>query len=119
MSIKYFEEVKTKNELKSTYRRLSVIHHPDKGGEVKIMQQLNHEYSLMKNTFGIVPEKLEKAQIGNFIFVSKSTCMVTNIEGNLIKAKSLITKREAFFDKKTGYGLFNFNLKAHVNEYKN
>jgi len=110
----YFSEIKSKNELKTAYRKLSIINHPDKGGKVEVMQSINYEYSLIKNTFGIVPEKLETAKIGNFIFVNKSTCIVTAVNSNLIKAKSLKTKREGLFDKKTGYGLFNFKFKAYV-----
>ena len=110
----YFSDIKSKNELKTTYRKLSIINHPDKGGTVEIMQNINYEYSLIKNTFGIIPQRLETAKIGNFIFVNKSTCIVTGVNNTLIKAKSLNTKREAIFDKETGYGLFNLRSKAYV-----
>ena len=111
----FFSEIQTKDELRTTYKKLSLINHPDKGGSVEVMQKINFEYSLIKKTFGIVPEILEKAQIGNFIFVNKSSCIITGIDDKLIKAKSLTTKREALFDKKTGYGIFNLKFKAHVN----
>ena len=110
----YFSEIQSKEELKKVYRRLSLINHPDKGGAIEVMQNINNEYTLIKNTFGVIPEKLETAKIGNFVFVNRSMCMVVGINNEFIKAKSLKTKREAFFDKRTGYGLFNFNIKAYV-----
>jgi len=110
----YFSEIRTKDELKATYRRLSIINHPDKGGVLEEMQKINNEYSLIKNTFGIIPERLEHAQIGNFVYVNKSICIVTHTDKALMKVKSLKTRREAIVDKQTGYGLFNLRIKAYV-----
>ena len=40
----YFDDCKTVEELKKEYRRLAMIHHPDKGGDILIMQAINIEY---------------------------------------------------------------------------
>lgn len=40
----YFDKCKTIEELKQEYHRLALIHHPDKGGEVILMQAINIEY---------------------------------------------------------------------------
>ena len=48
--MKYFDKINTLDELKSRYRDLAMINHPDRGGDVKIMQEINVEFESM---FGI------------------------------------------------------------------
>ena len=38
---------KTLEELKSMYRRLAFLHHPDKGGDLDIMKVVNNEYDAL------------------------------------------------------------------------
>lgn len=45
--IKYFENVRTLEELKRQYRELALKHHPDRGGTVKVMQAINAEYETL------------------------------------------------------------------------
>lgn len=45
--MKFFEGVKTLDELRKEYRRLAFIYHPDKGGDTHLMQILNHQYDLL------------------------------------------------------------------------
>lgn len=40
----YFEKCQDLNELKSVYKKLALKHHPDCGGDVRIMQEINAEY---------------------------------------------------------------------------
>jgi curved DNA-binding protein CbpA len=42
--MKFFEQVKTLDELRREYRRLAFIYHPDKGGDTVLMQILNDQY---------------------------------------------------------------------------
>ena len=42
--MKYFTNCKTLNELKAEYRRLVMIHHPDRGGDEETMKAINNEY---------------------------------------------------------------------------
>lgn len=42
--MKFFENVKTLDELRKEYRRLAMIYHPDKGGDTVLMQILNDQY---------------------------------------------------------------------------
>lgn len=44
MNIKFFENVKTVEELKRQYKTLAFKHHPDRGGKVEDMQRINSEY---------------------------------------------------------------------------
>lgn len=43
----YFENVNTLDELKKEYRRLAMIHHPDVGGTVEAMQEINAGFEAM------------------------------------------------------------------------
>ena len=42
--MKYFTSCKTLDELKAEYRRLSMRHHPDRGGDTATMQAINNEH---------------------------------------------------------------------------
>lgn len=114
LTMTYFLDVQEKSALKNRYRQLSLAYHPDKGGEIEKMKAINQEYNMLKNTFGIFPGDLRKVRVGNFVFVNKSVCIVFKVEKKLFYAKSFATGRVAMFDKTTGYGVFNFKIRAHV-----
>ena len=44
---KYFKNVKSYNELKSTYKELLKANHPDNGGDLAKMQEINAEYDAL------------------------------------------------------------------------
>lgn len=113
--MKHFVDVKCKSELKKKYRTLALTFHPDKGGRIEKMQELNNEFALLSKTWGVMPKSLPEVQEGNLVYVNSSKCIVTMVEHNHFKAKSTETSREAFFDKSTGYGLLNFKIRAYVN----
>ncbi len=110
----YFLDVKQKTDLKSRYRQLSLVYHPDKGGDLAKMQAINEEYNKLKSTFGVFPNNLKQVRVGNFVYVNNSICIVFKVEKKLFYAKSFTTGRIAMFDKETGYGVFNFKIRAHV-----
>ena len=110
----YFLDIKQKTDLKLRYRQLSLVYHPDKGGDLAKMQAINEEYNKLKNTFGVFPKDLRQVKVGNFVYVNKSICIVFKVERKLFYAKSFNTGRVAMFDKETGYGLFNFKIRAYV-----
>lgn len=49
--MKYFDNCKTIEEVRDLYRDLAKNNHPDLGGDVKIMQEINVEYAKMTNVF--------------------------------------------------------------------
>lgn len=46
-SMNYFEGIKTLDELRSRYRNLAMEFHPDRGGETKVMQEINAQYATL------------------------------------------------------------------------
>ena len=40
----YFQNIQSLADLKKEYRRLAMLHHPDKGGDTALMQQVNTEF---------------------------------------------------------------------------
>lgn len=40
----YFSNCATQDEIKNEYRRLAKIHHPDKGGDLRTMQDINSQF---------------------------------------------------------------------------
>ena len=46
---KFFENTKTLDELRKEYRRLAMLHHPDKGGDTSLMQIINEQYEKLSN----------------------------------------------------------------------
>ncbi len=44
MKARYFAECRTIEQLKSEYRRLAKINHPDAGGSTEVMQEINATY---------------------------------------------------------------------------
>lgn len=41
----YFSSCKTPAEAKQLYRQLALEHHPDRGGDTKVMQDINTQYA--------------------------------------------------------------------------
>lgn len=41
---KFFRECATLEELKAEYKKLVMMHHPDRGGDLETMQEINEEY---------------------------------------------------------------------------
>ena len=48
--MKYFNNINTLDELKKEYRRLVMIHHPDRGGDTATMAAINTEYESLFET---------------------------------------------------------------------
>jgi hypothetical protein len=112
--MKFFEGVWTEEELKSTYRKLVKAHHPDRGGNTEIMKMLNYEYARYLKAFQYKPMRLGDVKVGCTVFVNNTRCIVTKVEENCFKARSLKTFRETYFSKTTGFALLNFKFKATI-----
>ena len=47
--MKYFEGIQTLQELKSAYKKLAMVFHPDRGGDLETMKTINNEYDQLFN----------------------------------------------------------------------
>jgi hypothetical protein len=56
--VSYFSRIDDLDTLKSEYRRLALENHPDRGGNVEVMQEINGEFALM---FRIIEKRGPKA----------------------------------------------------------
>jgi hypothetical protein len=113
--MKYFEGILTEEDLKSTYRKLVKVYHPDKGGSNEIMKAINYEYARYQKAFQYKPKNLDEVKVGCTVFVNNTRSIVTKVEDTCFKARSLKTFRETYFSKTTGYALLNFKFKATLN----
>lgn len=60
--MKHFTNIKSLSDLKSQFRSLAMKNHPDKGGSVEIMQEINSEYdALYKVWVDKMPEEMRPA----------------------------------------------------------
>ena len=47
---KWFKGINTLDELKAAYRKLAMANHPDHGGSLEAMQEINAEYDILSKT---------------------------------------------------------------------
>ncbi len=52
MTYRFFKNVDTIEELYNQYKKLAMQHHPDHGGNIEDMQQINAEYDELKKRVG-------------------------------------------------------------------
>lgn len=45
--MKWFINIHTLDELRTVYRQLALLHHPDRGGSTSDMQEINNEYDIL------------------------------------------------------------------------
>jgi hypothetical protein len=80
--MKYFAGIKTLEELKEKYRNLCKKHHPDLGGDVATMQEINAEYDHLLKTGTFCQDKEEEI---NEIFAREILEKTTCLEGLIVE----------------------------------
>jgi hypothetical protein len=110
----FFTDILSLAELKTTYRQLVMAYHPDHGGNNEIMKKINYEYARNLRLFESKPKSLQELKVGQSVIVNDSRSIVIEVSKDYFKARSIISKREAYFSKTTGFALLNFHLKARV-----
>jgi hypothetical protein len=60
--INYFSNCHTQEEAKAEYRRLALIHHPDRGGDLRTMQDINAQYAAFIATHAKTTERQRQAE---------------------------------------------------------
>ena len=66
---KYFKSIKSYDDLKNQYKKLLKANHPDNGGDLEAMKEINVEYGLFYEKIYCNPGCLRK---GNYGFQRKS-----------------------------------------------
>jgi hypothetical protein len=110
----YFNNVISREELKTAYRRLVMAYHPDRGGDVEIMKKINYEYTYRIKKLDTKPRNLKEVTVGHIVMVNNARSIVTEVFKEYFKARSLETNREAYFSKTSGFAMLNFKFKAEV-----
>lgn len=65
----FFENCRTLEELRTEYRRLARIHHPDVGGDEETMKRINSQYEAAFNAMNSASEQPKDETAGEFIRV--------------------------------------------------
>ena len=103
---------KSEKELTKEFKRLAHVCHPDKGGSVELMQQLNDEYRALKKYFNANSQDLSRIQIGETVYVNGTECRVSHVSEYAFIAKAKLKNKSAVFDKKTGRAVGNCKYRA-------
>ncbi len=105
-------------ELKINYRKLAAQHHPDKGGNVSLMQAINEQYqdlhSRLKTTANdcCVDEDFSQLSAGDQVYVNGTLCEVLEVTEYYFRVLACGRNRQAQICKTTGRGRFNPRLRA-------
>jgi hypothetical protein len=134
----YFGDITSAAELKTEYRKLAAKHHPDKGGRICDMQNINSEYhhylSLLekhvtsnktqqqsRKTDNIHPFKAKTSpgtcdfseiKTGQTVYVNGTECEVLEVRGDDFRIVAKGRNRQALINKRTGRGSLNPRLRA-------
>ena len=87
-NLNFFKACKSLEEIKSLYKSLAKLHHPDLGGDVEIMKAVNNEYSIAcklvaKNEFKTT-EDFEKAILETEAYKNAIDAIIS-LEGLIIE----------------------------------
>ena len=113
----YFSNIQTESQLKDSYRKLAFKFHPDRGGNIRIMQMINEEYTQKAETFKKKPKALVDVSVGDLVYVNGTECDVIEVTKDAFKARAVGRNRTAVFDKKTGFGKYNKKFRASYYQY--
>ena len=88
--MKYFTGITTIDELKKVYRKLCQLNHPDNGGNVTIMAEINTEYTTVFNELKTAHNKTAEADTtGNTRPINECPEEYINIISELVTLKGL------------------------------
>jgi hypothetical protein len=85
MNIKYLYNCHTLEEVKRKYKELAMLHHPDRGGNTAIMQEINNEYEeIQKNPLFDFEKESEEDQ-EDFIRYPEIINQIIGLDGLIIE----------------------------------
>lgn len=85
MKTQFFGACRSLDDVKKRYKELAMLHHPDRGGDTAIMQQINLEYeSIVKDAFFKFSDQSEEDQ-AEFIKYPEIISQLVSLEGIIIE----------------------------------
>ena len=114
--MKYFANCKNLEELKKEFRRLAMIHHPDRGGDVEVMKAINNEYDAafpalkLKHNQAAAEPTHETAESTRNEFYTQYGFKGRNYDSNL-STKDIAQKIREYV--KTAYPDCKFSITTH------
>jgi len=97
--------IQSVQELKTKYRQLARVCHPDRGGNTQLMQQLNSEYQHRKLLLEKYCNGFDQLKVGDKIYVNGTVCTVILLTKTKFIAKAKGRSKQAWFHIKTGIGI--------------
>lgn len=86
----YFNQCNSLEELKIEYRKLCIKNHPDNGGNIKIMQEINAEYDKVFNKLkNIHNKKVDEDTTGRTRKMSETPEQFRDIISKIINLKNI------------------------------
>ena len=86
MKTNYFKECKSKEDAKKLYKKLAFKHHPDRGGDVETMKEINSQFDYFMENFVESKKNSKKDSKKQYDF---STSQFRDIISALIRLKGL------------------------------
>lgn len=86
MKTNYFKECKSKDDAKKLYKKLAFKHHPDRGGDVETMKEINSQFDYFMENFVESKKNTKKDNKKQYDF---STSQFRDIISALIRLKGL------------------------------
>lgn len=86
MKTNYFKECKSKDDAKKLYKKLAFKHHPDRGGDVETMKEINSQFDYFMENFVESKKNSKKDSKKQYDF---STSQFRDIIESLIRLKGL------------------------------
>ena len=119
MFMEYFKNITNLREATLIYRRLAMLHHPDRGGDPETMKRINLDFQRFKSIIAGSSASFINLNVGDLVLINESNSVVTKVNSHTFQAKSLYTKREAVFCKSTGRCISNPKFRATSITYIN
>lgn len=86
MKTNYFKECKSKEDAKKLYKKLAFKHHPDRGGDIETMKEINNQFDYFMENFVKSKKNTKKDNKKTYDF---STSQFKDIISALIRLKDL------------------------------
>ena len=105
-------------ELKTNYRKLAAQYHPDRGGNVSLMQAINEQYQNLHSRLKSAAndhqreEDFSHLSAGDSIYVNGTLCEVLEVTEYYFRVLASGRNRQAQMCKTSGRGRFNPRLRA-------